>query len=364
MLEDYRIYLTNVRNNLIQCGVEFPISPLNTYSETFFLGLQLDEVLWYHHVLAVSGSDEALSGCMFPLRGYFKEKMRQRFYEDFRSFLQDYKKISTTFNILNGYTGNVQSVISDNEEIDLFGEEIKGAEEKEDEVVEEKEVVTPNAFLNFINSKAKEEEDIEDEELLEEEEDIEEEVEAEEDFIPVEEIDDSLYVSHGVYLDEIVEEEVNEDEELREEDIEEGCEDGYALHGVYLDELDYSEDNKEYDEDGFEIVDEGEYEDEGEDEDFEDEEDSEDGKQYDEYGFEIVDEGEYEDEEDIEDEEDEYNEDDFDSSEEVAEVKPAKPSTKVAEEKDISDYIQDVVNATLTKGKRFIYKEVKKMKDT
>lgn len=450
MLEDYRVYLTNVRNNLIQCGVEFPINPLDTYSELFYLGLQLDEVLWYYHILAVSGSEEALVGCMFPLRGYYKEKMRQVFYNEFREFLPDYKKISTMYTLLQGYTSITQNEeISDNEELNLFDNT-----EKEEQITNEVEEVrqktlSPNAFLSMING-VKEYDNEEDKEEI-----------VEEDYVPMEEYqteeysshdtylddiesDSEEYASHGVYLDEI-----EKEESSRVEDTEE-----YATHGVYLDEIDtessenngvliddddfeiakeniyneeeddnYYEDEEviegeaskvRYDEDGFEIVDEVEnynedeedyeeeyeeektggeadniiYDDDGfeivnesesyseeEDEEYDDyeDEDENNGIKYDENGFEIVDEEDNYNEEEYEDEYDDEEDTSQSSNNEIeykritTESSPKEvvsPSVKATKEKDISDYLQDAVNATLTKGKRFIYKEVKKMKDT
>ena len=450
MLEDYRSYLTNVRNNLIQCGVEFPINPLSTYSELFYLGLQLDEVLWYYHILAVSGSEEALVGCMFSLRGYYKEKMRQVFYNEFRDFLQDYKKISTTYNLLQGYKGTDEELSSD-EEIDLF-EDTTTAESNEDykevildsqeheEVKAHGEVLSPNSFLSMVGISTKQF--------------------VEEDFVPTEEysshgvfLDDVLediesevvpkgieqskeYVSHGVYLDELSEEDNNLDENGFEEAEEEVFEDSegevfedseeffeteeeedtesieYDEDGFEIDnEESVFEEDVEYDEDGFEIedvkvdengfeIDENGFEVDNEEDSFETEEEVE----YDENGFEVDDSESIQYDEDgfeLEDEDDgiQYDEDGFeiDDSEvdengfEISDggfegfeeedepiipepsisesitsepqTPPTQPRVTQPREKDITDYIQDAVNTTLTKGKRFIYKEMKKMKD-
>lgn len=450
MLEDYRSYLTNVRNNLIQCGVEFPINPLSTYSELFYLGLQLDEVLWYYHILAVSGSEEALVGCMFSLRGYYKEKMRQVFYNEFRDFLQDYKKISTTYNLLQGYRGTDEELSSD-EEIDLF-EDTTTVESDEDykevlldsqeheEVKAHEEVLSPNSFLSMVgSSKGVTEQFIE------------------EDFVPTEE-----YASHGVFLDDVL-------EDIESEVVSRGIESSkeYVPHGVYLDEL--SEEDNNLDENGFEEAEEEVFEDSGDEEEvFEDseeffeteEEEDTESIEYDEDGFEIDNEESVFEEEDIEYDEDgfeiedvevdengfevdengfevddsesiqydedgfeiededsgiQYDEDGFELEEEddgiqydengfevddsevdengfeisdggfegfeeedepvipepsisesitpEPQTSPSQPRVTQPREKDITDYIQDAVNTTLTKGKRFIYKEMKKMKD-
>ena len=446
MLEDYRSYLTNVRNNLIQCGVEFPINPLSTYSELFYLGLQLDEVLWYYHILAVSGSEEALVGCMFSLRGYYKEKMRQVFYNEFRDFLQDYKKISTTYNLLQGYKGTDEELSSD-EEINLFEDtttvksnedykEVLLDSQEHEEVKAHGEVLSPNSFLSMVGVSTKQF--------------------VEEDFVPTEEysshgvfLDDILediesevgsrgmeqskeYVSHGVYLDELSEEDNSLDENGFEEAEEEVFEDSGDEEEVFEDsegffeteeeedtesieydedgfEIDseesvFEEEDIEYDEDGFEIedveVDENGFEVDDEEDSFETEEeveydengfevddsesiqydedgfgleDEDGGTQYDEDGFEI-------DDSEIDENGFEISDDDFEGFEEEDEpvipepiisesstpepqTLPTQPGVTQPREKDITDYIQDAVNTTLTKGKRFIYKEMKKMKD-
>ena len=465
MLEDYRSYLTNVRNNLIQCGVEFPINPLNTYSELFYLGLQLDEVLWYYHILAVSGSEEALVGCMFSLRGYYKEKMRQIFYGEFRDFLQDYKKISTMYSLLQGYKSNDKEISFD-EEIDLFeDEEVTENKTIEEPLIQEtksQEVLSPSSFLSMVSKTPKKE------------------VVVEEDFVPTEcdeyvshgiYLDEPIipkgnpeveYVSHGVYLDELWEEdniesafEDPEEDDIvsafeEEEDIEDAFEDpdedeikydengfeisdedeveydenGFEIEDEEDTDVDYDENgfevsneegiDVEYDENGFEIEDEEdsvkydengfeieeddveydengfEVEDDEDDNGFEEPED--DGVEYDENGFEIeYDENgfEVEDDNDFEEPEDddieydengfeiesddnfeepEEGEDDFEFEDEEEPVipepqVPLQPRVSPTKEKDITDYIQDAVNATLTKGKRIIYKEIKKIKE-
>lgn len=96
MFSDYRKYLLRIRNNLIQCGVEFPVERVSSYRDVFELGCELDEVLWYYSVLAVSGSVDALQGFFLPLNGYYKERLRTLTYKEFANFLKDYDKISVS----------------------------------------------------------------------------------------------------------------------------------------------------------------------------------------------------------------------------------------------------------------------------
>lgn len=44
MLQDYRNYIVNIRNGLIQCGVEVSISPLSSYRELFYEADKLSQI--------------------------------------------------------------------------------------------------------------------------------------------------------------------------------------------------------------------------------------------------------------------------------------------------------------------------------
>lgn len=90
----YRQYLINIRNSLIQSGVEVPVTDAESYEELFQLGLNLDEVLWYYKVLAITNSEYSLKNFFVPLSGYYKERMRSICYSEFLDFLKDYKSIS------------------------------------------------------------------------------------------------------------------------------------------------------------------------------------------------------------------------------------------------------------------------------
>lgn len=96
MFSDYRKYLLRIRNNLIQCGVEFPVERVSSYREVFELGCKLEEVLWYYSILEVSGSEDALRGFFLPLNGYYRDRVRRLSYLEFSEFLKDYDKISVS----------------------------------------------------------------------------------------------------------------------------------------------------------------------------------------------------------------------------------------------------------------------------
>lgn len=110
MLEDYRKYLLGIRNNLIQCGVEFPVSPCMEYRELFELGCNLDSLLWYYSVLEISGSEDRLKGFYLPLGNHFKDRMKRVFYEEFQMFLKDYNKLSVRSYLSNPKYKNLENI--------------------------------------------------------------------------------------------------------------------------------------------------------------------------------------------------------------------------------------------------------------
>lgn len=386
MLQDYRIYLTNIRNNLIQCGVDYPIKPMNSYMELFTAGMGLDEVLWYYSILAVSGSKDALQNYFIPLNSHYKEKMRQVFYQEFTEFVSDYRKLSVGSILLGDYSspkGVEPKVFEDNEEIDLFEEDTPKVETVEEQVKEPEiplediakdieEQIHPKAvssmdFLKAVN-------------------------EGKEEFTPhgicLDEIEGSVseednlneegYTSHGIYLDELPDEleEINEEvdkdlkegyvshgvylDELPESDLEEETPEGYVSHGIYLDELPESDLEEEipegYCEHGVYL------------EDLPEESSSEEGGiKYDENGFEIVEDESSNDwvDEDFDDDLSyEGSEDDSSSIEDTNSVESTSQVVKKPiSTRDMSDTLQDITNDILTRGKRFIRKEVKKLKE-
>lgn len=110
MLEDYRKYLLGIRNNLIQCGVEFPVTPCMGYRELFELGCNLDSLLWFYSVLEISGSEDRLRGFFLPLGNQFKDKMKKAYYDEFQLFLKEYNKLSVRSYLSNPKYKNVTNI--------------------------------------------------------------------------------------------------------------------------------------------------------------------------------------------------------------------------------------------------------------
>ena len=384
---------------------------MDTYEELFYEADRLRQVLEYYSILNISGAEGSIPEYFIPLTGYYKEKMRQVFYQEFQDFLKDYKLISKLAYLTgDGYKPDLSEVVSEDEEIDLFEDVAVDMSFEEEEEVEEFQSTFLDEYeapIEDVNPQGK-------------------------DFfrsflqqpITVE------YADHGTFLDEL--EDVIE-EEFVQEDVHgiflddwdenllngknvsdcpcstvrntvyckvEGAEvssTGGDVHGIFLDDLDdisYGnsdyDDGVQYDENGFEIVDEDEsyYEDEEQ-----EYEEYNNGIQYDENGFEIVEEDEsyYEDDEEeyVEYEDDgiQYDENGFEIVEEDESyyededgyIPPQTPTQQPASVSqgtlsqgtvttsksngDISDFLQSATNSLLTKGKRFIVKEQRKLRD-
>ena len=391
MLQDYRNYIVNIRNGLIQCGVEVSISPLSSYRELFYEADKLSQILWFYSIMGISDSPLALDGFLINLNGYYKEKMRQKFFSEFQDYYESYKNISTLASLAG--EDKDDALDEDAEEFDLFGETSEDSEQSvADEVPQEE---SSNEVAEEVHGTYLDEENIysnidkvlgtgyipasigvdlsvqEDESLdvhgvfLE---DVGMASDLEEFELP--EVSDEDI--HGVMLDE-----VSESEESSDEDI----------HGTYLDDVivedrvseDYSEnydeeepyDDIHYSDDEDEVYDEEEpyddihYPEDDEDEGYVEDEDN----SYNDIHYSDDD----EEDEGYDEEDDSYNDihysdDDEEEDVQVEEPKVSKPSVAmnvkpVVAKGDMSDALQDGVNAILTKGKRFIMNESRKLRD-
>ena len=83
MFEEYRKYLLNIRNNLIQNGVSLDNGKCDSYRDIFRLGYEIDELLWLYSVLEVSKSRYRLSDTILPMGNYYKGYMRELFRKEY-----------------------------------------------------------------------------------------------------------------------------------------------------------------------------------------------------------------------------------------------------------------------------------------
>lgn len=134
MLQDYADYLVTLRNNLIQCGVEYPISEVSTYADTMREANELDQVLWFFSIMNASDADCAIKGYSLPIEKTYKDKVKEESQQEFQRYLEDYKSISKLAFLTGDFTSSVledDTIIkspvqfkgSYDEDFDLFGDE-------------------------------------------------------------------------------------------------------------------------------------------------------------------------------------------------------------------------------------------------
>ena len=83
MFEEYRKYLLNIRNNLIQNGVSLDNGKCDSYRDIFRLGYEIDGLLWIYSVLEISKSRYRLSDTILPMSNYYKGHMRELFRKEY-----------------------------------------------------------------------------------------------------------------------------------------------------------------------------------------------------------------------------------------------------------------------------------------
>ena len=148
MFKDYKEYIENIRNNLIQNDIQVPEYELNSYSDVFKYSLILEQVCWFYQLLLLMNSEYAIQSEYLQAEGYL-EKVRQLAYREFLQYLEGYKKISKSYYMLNVLKSkNLEDVVSEedldiDEEIDLFGD----SEESEPEAE-----LSAKTFLNIVES--------------------------------------------------------------------------------------------------------------------------------------------------------------------------------------------------------------------
>lgn len=413
MLDRYSTYLLNIRNNLIQCGVEVPVNDIKDYFDVCALEEELSDVLWFYKILAVSGSEYALHDFFLPLNGYFKERMRSIYYQEFLDFLSDYKTIGveelrSKYLLERGDAYDFKDDTQDEkveadeddvgfEEDDLFGYTDDPEEEEE--------------LSNLQEGQQEEQEDNQQEDTLNSE-DVDNDSPFGDDTIAVDS-PNSPYVSHGVYLEDLYQEDdestssedpenieeddtfnfdeddrgeegnigdsdsfnfdediedsnpSNFDEDSSNEDIEDSNpsnfnEDSpYVPHGVYLEDL-LEQPDEEEDEDeerSDEVEDYSNFDDwdeDPEDESWNEEEDEDDENDY--FDFE-EDSSDEDDGFEFEESSSDSNEDDDcypESSQEMSTMGSKPVDKPVTPERDLSDALQDFINGSLTSARNSI----------
>lgn len=225
MLEDYRKYLYGIRNNLIQCGVEFPISSVDGYRGLYELSCRLDSLLWYYSVLEISGSEDRLIGFFLPLNIHYKTIMRNIFYSEFRNYIQEYNSINVRSYIRNPKY-SVKNVESSKKVEELYSNHTE-------DLVKLSEIGIPDTCYVGYGRYVEDWEDDSNREIEDNKENITEDLEysdsgryVEDWGIDREVTEDVEYVSYGRYVDEVgdlvddlIEEDVIEEDLIKESDL-------------------------------------------------------------------------------------------------------------------------------------------------
>lgn len=377
MFKDYKEYIENIRNNLIQNDIQVPEYELNSYSDVFKYSLILEQVCWFYQLLLLMNSEYAIQSEYLQSEGYL-EKVRQLAYREFLQYLEGYKKISKSYYILNVLKSkNPEDVVSEkdldiNEEIDLFGD----SEESEPEVE-----LSAKTFLNIVESTSKAEENVVELNQLDGSYAphgifIDEWVESSstiENVVNTENTEGTeVYVSHGIFIDEFVEKEEEDDRREVKVNPKQDQDLGYASHGIYIDEWIPKEESINENYNTGDYVPHGLYIDEWEnkeedtdrqEENQEEDADWEDESYWNEEG------SDWEDVLQSEEDEEWRYEDEFGGLEEETSPQVKEDIIKTAEQKpdnanrDISDSLQDVTNQLLTEGKRLFVKGFRKLQE-
>lgn len=377
MFKDYKEYIENIRNNLIQNDIQVPEYELNSYSDVFKYSLILEQVCWFYQLLLLMNSEYAIQSEYLQSEGYL-EKVRQLAYREFLQYLEGYKKISKSYYMLNVLKSkNLEDVVSEedldiDEEIDLFGD----SEESEPEAE-----LSAKTFLNIVESTSKAEENVVELNQLDGSYAphgifIDEWVESSstiENVVNTENTEDmEVYVPHGIFIDEFVEKEEEDDRREVKVNPKQDQDLGYASHGIYIDEWIPKEENIDKNYNIGDYVPHGLYIDEWEDkeedtnwceENVKEDADWEDENYWDEEG------SDWEDVLQSEEDEEQGYEDEFGGLEEESSPQVKEDIIKTAEQKpdnanrDISDSLQDVTNQLLTEGKRLFVKGFRKLQE-
>lgn len=325
MYSEYERYLLNIRNSLIQNGIEFPeiTKGSMSYYELFKLGIKLSDILLYYRVLAVSGSGDGLENFFLPINTSYVDKIRGICYSEFVSdVLPNYKKLSL-------------GIEPEEDTDDVALEDVENTEEVESDFSED--------LFNSMFEEDNTEEDVSD--------DTDDSIENDFDATIKQRLNENTeYVPNGVYLEEVPSEGYSDDVvytdsgtflddeyDMDESSYEESEDEGYLDESDTYEESDYSEDEDDYDEsnysDGEEDYSESNYSDE---EDYSESDYSEDDEDdYDESDYSVDDEDDYTESDYSEDEEDAYEESDYSEDEDDY------AESDYSEDYEESDYSED-----------------------
>lgn len=110
MLDIYRNYLLNIRNSLIQCGVNIPVESVDEYFDICKLQQELDDILYYYNILANSNSTDKLENFFIRFSVPLRKRIGDESYKEFLEFWEDYKKMSSSYAVYQSLCVKLQEL--------------------------------------------------------------------------------------------------------------------------------------------------------------------------------------------------------------------------------------------------------------
>ena len=110
MLDIYRNYLLNIRNSLIQCGVNIPVESVDEYFDICKLQQELDDILYYYNILANSNSTDKLENFFIKFSVPLRKRIGDESYKEFLEFWEDYKKMSSSYAVYQSLCVKLQEL--------------------------------------------------------------------------------------------------------------------------------------------------------------------------------------------------------------------------------------------------------------
>ena len=110
MLDIYRNYLLNIRNSLIQCGVNIPVESVDEYFDICKLQQELDDILYYYNILANSNSTDKLENFFIRFSVPLRKRIGDESYKEFLEFWEDYKKMSSSYAVYQSLCAKLQEL--------------------------------------------------------------------------------------------------------------------------------------------------------------------------------------------------------------------------------------------------------------
>lgn len=227
MFQEYKDYIKNIRNNLIQNDIDVEIVDIEDYRSLFMYTFTLEQVLWFYEMLGVSGSQFKKS-CRYIYDEQSEEKIRQIAYKDFMSSIEGYRNLSARVFLVS----KLESELAD---ADLEGFDSKDLDENMEISLDEE--------INSLDNDGPVEDN-----MLQYSQSLEVEYvphgiyiddyvgNEKQDSKPVEEVpedEDKAYVSHGIYIEDIV---PREKETSNVSEVNMNNDTDYVSHGIYIED--------------------------------------------------------------------------------------------------------------------------------